>query len=268
VVAPLRSPQQPTPVLAHRLSVFKLSDAQVDTLGRAFAAIEAITDQRGFWHWAGLHGTPGYDCEHSVRQFDSLFLPWHRAYLYQLELALQTQVPGATLPWWDWPSSRSVGIPPVFAAAADVETENPLAGFDMPALPNAPDGWPSHTSRDPAPPAELPDQAAVDAVLALPHFDDFSLQLEQQLHNRVHVWTGGTMANVPTAAYDPIFWAHHTMVDRIWSLWQVRHSSPGPPPQAWRTQLRAVDMTVGDVLSTERLGYDYAASAASIAVGG
>jgi tyrosinase len=201
-----------------------------------------------------------------VRQFDSLFLPWHRAYRYQLELALQTQVPGATLPWWDWPSSRTVGIPPAFAPAADGEPLNPLFGFDMPPLANAPEGWPNQTSRDPAPPGQLPDQATVDAVLELPHFDDFSLQLEQQLHNRVHVWTGGTMANVPTAAYDPIFWAHHTMVDRVWSLWQVRHSSPGPSPQAWTTQLRAVDMTVGDVLSTERLGYDYAASVASTGV--
>ena len=33
-----------------------------------------------------------------------LFLPWHRAYLYFFELALQDQDPAhaVTLPWWDW----------------------------------------------------------------------------------------------------------------------------------------------------------------------
>jgi tyrosinase len=268
MIAPLRSPQQPTPVLRHRPSVFKLDEGQLDALKQGFAAIKGLRDNRGFWYWAGLHGTPGYDCEHSIRQFDSLFLPWHRAYLYGLELALQTQVREAMLPWWDWPSSREVGIPPAFAAAAPGEPANPLEGSEMPPLLNAPEGWPQATSRDPGDPSALPDQQQVEEILALPEFNDFSLQLEQQLHNFVHGWTGGTMGEVPTAAYDPIFWAHHTMVDRLWALWQVRHSSPGPAPQEWGRSLRAVGMTVGDVLSIQRLGYDYAASATTVEVAG
>jgi tyrosinase len=267
MVAPLRSPQQATPVLHHRVSVFKLDPGQLDALRHAFAAIQALRDNRGLWYWAGLHGAPGYDCEHTIRQVDSLFLPWHRAYLYHLELALQTQVPEAALPWWDWPSSRAVGIPPAFADAAGGQPANPLAGAEMPPLPNAPDGWPGRTARDPGNPGELPDQAAVDQILELSDFNDFSLQLEQQLHNQIHGWTGGTMGVIATAAYDPIFWAHHTMVDRLWALWQVKHASPGPAPQTWGTQLRAVSMTIGDVLSIQRLGYDYAGSVASVTVG-
>lgn len=265
MVAPLRSPQQASPVLRHRVSVFKLDAGQLDALRRGFAAIQGLRDNRGFWYWAGLHGTPGYDCEHSIRQFDSLFLPWHRAYLHGLELALQTQVPEASLPWWDWPSSRSVGIPSAFAEPPSGGPSNPLAGGAMPQLPNAPAGWPSQTSRDPGVATDLPDQATVDNILALPDFNDFSLQLEQQLHNQVHGWVGGTMGVVATAAYDPIFWAHHTMVDRLWALWQVKHASPGPTPQTWGTQLRAVNMTIGDVLSVQRLGYDYAGSITAIA---
>src|SRR6185295_9632413 len=107
----------------------------------------------------------------------------------------------------------------------------------------------------------------VEEVLALRDFNDFSLQLEEQLHNSVHGWVGGTMGQVPTAAFDPIFWAHHTMVDRLWSLWQVRHSSRGPRPDQWRVVLRGVDMTVGDVLDTTALGYGYAASTAHRTVG-
>lgn len=26
------------------------------------------------------------------------------------------------------------------------------------------------------------------------------------------------------AAYDPLFWAHHAMVDRLWRLWQLQHT--------------------------------------------
>jgi tyrosinase len=99
-------------------------------------------------------------------------------------------------------------------------------------------------------------------VLGLSDFQDFSTQLEQQLHNAVHGWVGGAMGSVPIAAFDPIFYAHHTMVDRIWRLWQQRHGQPGPPAGASATVLDPFPMTVGDVLDVAVLGYDYAGSAA------
>jgi tyrosinase len=246
--------------LRHRKSVAKLSPDQLKALRDGFAAIEGLRDNRGFWHWAGLHGAPGYDCEHSTNRFDGLFLPWHRAYLYRLELALQTQVPASSLAWWDWPSSRTSGIPDAFAEETVGGAPNPLAGADLPPLLTERENWPTHTSRNPGSPSRLPSAAQVERILALSDFNDFSLQLEEQLHNSVHGWVRGTMGMIPTAAYDPIFWAHHTMVDRLWALWQVRHASRGPRPGQWRTVLRGLDMTVEDVLDTTALGYDYAAS--------
>ena len=72
------------------------------------------------------------------------------------------------------------------------------------------------------------------------------------------------MGIVAIAAYDPLFWAHHTMVDRLWYLWQVLHSARGPRPGIWNKILRGgLDLTVGDVLDTHALGYDYAASTAN-----
>lgn len=267
MATPHRSPIIATPRVRHRKSVEKLRADQLKALRAGFAAIQGLRDNRGFWHWAGLHGAPGYDCEHSNNRFDGLFLPWHRAYLYRLELALQTQVPECTLPWWDWPSSRTQGIPAAYAEETVDGSANPLAGFSLPPLLTEREGWPSHTSRKPGPPARLPSGPKVEEILALSDFDDFSLQLEEQLHNAVHVWVGGTMGEIPTAAYDPLFWAHHTMVDRLWALWQVRHSSRGPRPGQWHVVLRALDMTVGDVLDTRALGYDYAASTAHREVG-
>jgi tyrosinase len=267
LVTPHRSPIQPHPSIRHRKSVEKLRPDQLAALRDGFKAIKGLRDSNGFWHWAGLHGAPGNKCEHSPPGgFDNLFLPWHRAYLHRLELALQTKVPQGTLAWWDWPASRATGIPAAYAEEVVAGEPNPLAGADLPPLPNAPQGWPKSTFREPQPPDELPTQKRVDAILALSSFDDFSRQLENQLHNAVHGWVSGTMGWVATAAYDPIFWAHHTMVDRLWSLWQVRHSSRGPRPAQWGRVLRGVDMKVEDVLDTLPLGYDYAASTAHIEV--
>lgn len=252
-----RSPILPQPRLRHRKSIEKLRPDQLQALRDGFAAIKRLRDNRGFWYWAGKHGAPGGFCRHSSRSgYDSLFLPWHRAYLYRLELALQTQVPKATLPWWDWPASRETGIP---AAYDGDPSDNPLAGSDLPPLVPEPPGWASSTSRDPDPPDRLPGQGEVDDALALSSFDDFSRALEE-IHNGIHLWVGGSMEIVSTAAYDPIFWAHHTMVDRLWSLWQVRHSDRGPRPGQWGEALGGLDMTVEDVLDASALGYDYAAS--------
>jgi tyrosinase len=264
MATPHRSPIQPDPRIRHRKSVEKLRPDQLDALREGFASIQALRDSNGFWFWAGAHGSPRNKCEHSPRGgFDNLFLPWHRAYLYRLELAMQTKVPRATLPWWDWPSSFSTGIPPAFSEETVDGQPNPLAGSALPPLLVESGQWPARTSRRPGRATDLPGQRLVEGILELSNFDDFSLQLETQLHNRVHGWVGGTMGMVATAAYDPIFWAHHTMVDRLWSLWQVKHSSRGPRPTEWRKVLRGLDMTVEDVLDTTALGYDYAASTAS-----
>lgn len=264
MATPHRSPIQPSPRIRHRKSVAKLQPDQLKALRKGFREIEGLRDTNGFWYWAGFHGAPRYQCEHSGRTgVDNLFLPWHRAYLYRLELALQSKAPRAMLPWWDWPTSRAGGIPAAFADEDAEGGPNPLAGADLPPLLTEREGWPSHTSREPGDPGELPERGEIERILELSDFNDFSIQLEVQLHNRVHGWVGGTMGEIATAAYDPLFWAHHTMVDRLWSLWQTRHSSRGPRPEIWGRILRGMDMTVQEVLDTTGLGYEYAASTAS-----
>jgi tyrosinase len=47
-----------------------------------------------------------------------------------------------------------------------------------------------------------------------------------QQHNRVHVWVGGHMAQVPQAPNDPVFFLHHCNVDRIWARWQLCSPTP------------------------------------------
>ena len=40
-----------------------------------------------------------------------------------------------------------------------------------------------------------------------------------EFHNRVHIYMGGTMADVSPAPNDPIFLLHHANVDRIFEIW-------------------------------------------------
>jgi tyrosinase len=272
--APVIAPTRRTSTeIRHRKSVYKLNPDQAKALRAAVKRMVDISrqapgDNRGWWAYSGIHGYPQYKCKHSIdhTQWARLFLPWHRAYLYRLELQMQTFVPRATLPWWDWPASRvggGSGVPPLYGDQQADGAPNPLysAPAPSPPLPRP------NTDRHPQPASALPSAQEVDAVLQYSDWHDFSYYLESLLHNRVHGWTGGFMGQVPLAAYDPIFFAHHTMVDRLWTLWQVRHAQVGPPPEQFGIILEPFNMTIGSVLDTKKLGYDYAASTFHLQVG-
>jgi tyrosinase len=51
------------------------------------------------------------------------------------------------------------------------------------------------------------------------------------LHNRVHVWVGGSMGP-GTSPNDPVFFLHHCNIDRIWALWQEAHPTAEYRPQS------------------------------------
>jgi len=274
--------------MAIRKSVESMDSGEVAAYRDAVGALKAISaqnidDERGFHYFAGLHGlpVPTY-CAHG----DLLFLPWHRAYLYFFERALQDAAGDVGVPWWDWLSDRShaEGLPPAFAEETADGAANPLArtNYDLhpryieqmradprlrrtldPAAPDTP-----RTVRRPRRPIMLPhatpppgappeDIFRVDDVLASSDFIDFSIRLEQ-VHGWVHVWVGGSMREVPTAAFDPIFWSHHAMIDRLWYLWQMRHGEPGPDESLWDTVLTPFPVTVRDMLSIDQLDYEYA----------
>ena len=40
-----------------------------------------------------------------------------------------------------------------------------------------------------------------------------------EMHNKVHLYIGGLMKEVPTSSNDPIFWLHHCNVDRLYEKW-------------------------------------------------
>lgn len=253
--------------IAHRKSASRLHGQQLEWLREAFVAIENINDERGFQFWAGIHGAPAPSwCIH--HQATPLFLPWHRAYLYFLERALRDRVPQARLPWWDWssPQSHGEGLPKAFRVKRPAGKANPLFQQDV-ARGQRQSAWPKKTYREPGQfVRSLPSRAQVKDVLATEDFADFTQRLEE-LHDAVHVWVGGTMAQVDFAAYDPIFWAHHCMIDRLWRIWQQRHPAVSLPERLLDTALRPFEMTVRQTLDVTALGYDYAGSTTAISLG-
>ena len=67
-----------------------------------------------------LPGETGGSARRNVAHRGPAFLPWHRQELREFELALQGQVPGVTLPYWDWAQDAALANPgsaPLWTAA-------------------------------------------------------------------------------------------------------------------------------------------------------
>jgi tyrosinase len=242
--------------------------ANVAALADAYQAMQALSasDNRSWIYWAEFHGFNRYECWHQARiglpsgpQFPyDLFLPWHRAYLSFFDNVARDHEADAILPWWDWTSadSHADGLPAAYTGGGPA-----LQSGTLPAMSGQPD---RRTTRSPDPPDQLPDAARIDEILDLTQFRDFSNQL-QDVHDDVHGWVGGDMGSIGTAAFDPVFWAHHAMIDRIWYLWQLRHGVNNIPPEYLDLALFP-GLTVQQVLDVHALGYDYATGA--VAAGG
>lgn len=253
------------PVL--RKNVENLSTNDLSNIRDAHQKMMSIGDNRGYNYLAGLHGLPQFYCWHHKRARRAqiaaeLFLPWHRAYLLYFENALRDRNIESSLSWWDWTSaaSHAVGVPPAFAAPEVSGESNPLYDAKIEVLSPPID---ERTSRDPGPPNFLPASAQVAGLIELTKYEDFSEQLED-VHDAVHGWVGGSMGVVPFSAYDPIFWSHHCMLDRIWYLWQLRNGANNIPAQYLPMILEPFGLTVRDVLNIDALGYEYANSSVVI----
>ncbi|KAF5689742.1 tyrosinase precursor [Fusarium circinatum] len=87
----------------------------------------------------------------------------------------------------------------------------------------------------------------------------------EDIHNALHVLVGGQgqdqlnrvrtghMSQVSKSAFDPIFWLHHTNIDRLVSIWEGLHANP-KDPAAWVTT-KPPDRD--DVRETVKFGYAY-----------
>jgi tyrosinase len=246
--------------LRHRRSVRRLSQGQLADLRQAITLAQRIGDDRGYQYWAGIHGLPlPMYCKHG----SPFFLPWHRAYLYFFEKELQDRVAGVTLPWWDWTQNHAEGLPAAYSRARTAAgTKNPLASSPIQPAGRR-DPKEKRTWRQFNRSSRLPEPSEVEAVRENRDYFTFQNQLEN-IHNGVHGEVGGTMGDISVAGYDPIFWAHHCTIDRIWYLWQLDHPGAHLPAAYLDTALPPFPMTVRQTLDITALGYDYAAGTAAV----
>ncbi len=220
-----------------------------------------------------------------------LFYPWHRILLRQFELALQAAAndPSITLPYWDWEySGASNPFTPDFLggdgdqAQGGRVTTGPFA-YSAGQFPIR--VW-DDAAGDPGLKREfgedstswLPTASETSAGLAktpyTPGPSCFERVSEGVLHNPVHRWVGGNMADA-TSPNDPVFFLHHCHLDLLWERWKGQHSTSAPyvPAQgapgldlgstlvfnaAGQPAPWAGSWTVQQALTPAGLGYSYA----------
>ncbi len=173
-----------------------------------FRNVHRTGEQREYYNQA--HGAPG-------------FLPWHRAYLLDLERELQKIIPSVTIPYWKFDEPA----PNVFSRDfMGRDRDNGLATFNSAHLFN---NWRSDNrriTRDPrfdtlnSFPANVMRES--DVVRLSSNFNDFR-NMESNPHDRAHIAFLFDLSDVETAANDPLFFLLHNNTDRIWALWQVEH---------------------------------------------
>jgi hypothetical protein len=297
-LSPREARTQGAAATAERKSITALTAAELMSLRRGVARMMArnnaprsSADFRRSWvYWANIHQHFGADCagpitgsgmagvhtitasnaneratwcrcEHGTNQF----LTWHRMYLWYFERVLQDAAgdPSLRLPYWDYEASAA--LPAAYRDATYVDENgrtvpNPLrVDARQRGLNNGTASLASSVT-------------STAGAMAETTFEPFGSTLEDTPHGAVHcaIVTGGCpnglMGSIPVAALDPIFYAHHSNIDRLYECWlRVNESArlPNDPTQL-NTRFSFIDANgstrqrrVGDMLTTSQLGYTY-----------
>jgi tyrosinase len=196
----------------------------------------------------------------------NFFLPWHRMHLMSFERLVRS-ITGATyftMPYWNYtdpdPDRRAL---PLQFRSPDDRRWKPLFRTDR--NPGVNDGLPIDQVGE----APLGLNAMMSPLYADTRDGDagFCANLDNAPHSSVHVDVGTRekgMGAVSWAANDPIFWLHHSNIDRIWASWN-RAGGPNPKDEGYLGQVftfvdevgKPAQYKVADVLDTAALGYAY-----------
>jgi len=253
------------------------------------------TDPTSWSYQAAMHGTystappgaPWNGCQHA----SWYFLSWHRMFIYWFERIVRASIVSQggsadwALPYWNY--SRGVpanSLPPALRAQTMPDgSPNPLyvpdphratgvnAGAGLP--PSATSYAHAFSFANFTPP---PTPGFGGGASTPMQFENATGALENQPHNIVHDLVGGPtsgqcdggwMSDPMCAAQDPIFWLHHSNIDRLWNHWLAQGQGRSDPnDQAWLNQAftfynehgQSVTMRGADVRDTVRqLSYRY-----------
>ncbi|MDQ3810931.1 MAG: tyrosinase family protein [Chloroflexota bacterium] len=193
-----------------------------------FRSALATLNNRGmgrFSDFRKVHGPEGYYEEHERAGF----LPWHRAFILDLERELQAIDPSVTLPYWKFDEPAPNLFDPEFMGAADpndisgtvrFSAANPLQFFTTDGTPGVIRSARFNTRTQAA--NVRGDNATLLLGGQAQLFASFR-RMEINPHGSAHTSFGGFIRDPTTAAKDPLFFLLHTNVDRLWARWQWLH---------------------------------------------
>jgi hypothetical protein len=158
---------------------------------------------------------------------DIHFLPWHRVYLMHFEKIIRkySADPTFALPYWDYEHF------PTLPDKLQAKSKGSL--YEPGRLTSLNQGKPIDSV---ALKTIKLDSIALQDVVDYATYND---QLNHGQHDFMHDYIGGTttsynkiyndnmyaglMGNVPSAAFDPVFWLHHSNIDRLWQNWMIQN---------------------------------------------
>jgi tyrosinase len=190
-----------------------------------FRSALATLNSRGmgkFSDFRKVHGPEGYYEEHA----EAGFLPWHRAFILDLERELQNIDPSVTLPYWRFDQPAPNVFSQDFMGVADpsdpngsvrFSTTNPLQFFTTDGVVGVarPAAFNTQTQA-----ARVVNEAATLALGAPGDIFARFRRMELNPHGSAHTNFGGSIRDPTTAAKDPLFFLLHANVDRLWAKWQ------------------------------------------------
>ncbi|XP_060975094.1 polyphenol oxidase, chloroplastic-like [Cannabis sativa] len=283
-----------------RPAAHAVDKAYLEKFNKAVELMRALPadDPRNFTQQANIHcaycdgayeqvGFPNLD----IQVHNSwLFFPFHRWYLYFYERILGKLIgdPNFAMPFWNWDSPPGMQLPSIYT--------NPNSSLYDP-LRSKPHQPPTLMDLDyNGVDVASTNEAQISSNLAIMYrqmvsngtsprlfmgmpyragdpTDPGAGSLENIPHGPVHIWSGDqtqpnfeNMGNFYSAGRDPLFFAHHSNVDRMWSVWKTLGGRRQDfTDRDWLDaaflfydeNAQLVRVKVRDCLDSRKLGYNY-----------
>ncbi|KAK8514024.1 hypothetical protein V6N13_062929 [Hibiscus sabdariffa] len=284
--------------IRYRPAAQSVDPEYLDKFTKAMELMKALPmdDPRSFMQQANVHcaycngaydnGDPSHELQ---VHFSWLFFPFHRLYLYFYERILGNLIgdPNFAMPFWNWDAPRGMPIPEIY-----VDPNSPL--YDEKR--NVDHQPPKLADLDYSVEEDLSKRDQIKSNLSVMYRQMVTNKtatlflgkpyrageksspgagsIEQSPHTDIHKWVGDQretykedMGNFYSAGRDPLFYAHHCNVDRMWNIWK---SLPGKKRRDFTDtdwldssflfydeNANLVRAKVRDALDTKTLGYDY-----------
>ncbi|KAG0610577.1 hypothetical protein M758_7G076400 [Ceratodon purpureus] len=294
-----------------RRAIHSLDDAYIAKLERGYELLRALpdSDPRSLSNQAKLHCLY---CDNGIYYPDMswpleihngwLFLPWHRMFLYFHERILGKLLGDDTfaIPYWNWDNQETPyanTLPNIYAGnkSSSLWNQNRNACAQPPHVVNlnSVGGCTKKTSDELR--TENTRLMYSQIVAGSPtsrlffghpySYGDIGGEgpgtFEDNPHGTVHLWVGDPnaatayddMGNFGRSARDPIFYAHHANVDRIWTMWKTipgaQRRDPTHPDfrdaqfTFYDENADLVIVNVSQIIDTDQLRYSYASSPAA-----